>query len=300
MSASSSRVRRPSFLPGFPVISLLIGAVFWGLLWWPLKFFAQIGLTSNLIGIIAYTMVAIVAIPILWLQRKAWCNEWMLLLLIGLFFAMANMSFNAALMNGEVVRVMLLFYLLPAWGAVGGVLVLGERLSKQRSVAIGASLLGVFVIMGVGNVAWNFSIADLMALTAGFCLSAAGVVNKLAIRIPMASRSFIPFIFSPLLAAVAHDFSPAPMPEMSSMAWLLLAAFAFIWILGATIFTTIGVTHIEASRASILQVTELFVAIISAIVIGGENLEMKEYVGGILIVTATLLEVFDTDASNAA
>ena len=99
MSASSSRMRHPSFLHGFPVISLLIGAVFWGLLWWPLKFFAQIGLTSNLIGIIAYAMVAIVAIPILWLQRKAWCNEWMLLLLIGLFFFSAVQMFIIGLLG---------------------------------------------------------------------------------------------------------------------------------------------------------------------------------------------------------
>jgi drug/metabolite transporter (DMT)-like permease len=299
MSAYSSRIIRPRFIPSFPVISLLIGAVFWGLLWWPLKLFAQNGLTSIFIGIVAYLMVAIIAIPVLWVQRKYWCGEWKLLLLIGLFFSMANMSFNAALMNGEVVRVMLLFYLLPAWGALGGVLVLGERLSKQRCIATVASLSGVFVIMGVGNVSWDFSLADLMALVAGFCLSAAGVVNKLAIKIPMASRSFIPFIFCPILAALAHYFFPAPTPEISLTLWLLLAAFAFIWILGATIFTTIGVTHIEASRASILQVTELFVAIITAIVLGGEKLELKEYIGGILIVAATLLEVFDTDSISA-
>lgn len=278
-----------------PVVSLLIGAVFWGLLWWPLKFFSQFGLSSNLIGITAYTMVAIVAMPIIWMQRKHWLNEWMLLLLIGVFFSLANMSFNAALMNGEVVRVMLLFYLLPAWGALGGVFILGERLSRQRCIAIVFSLLGVFVIMGIGNISWVFSLADFMALAAGFCLSAAGVINKLALRIPIASRSLIPFIFCPFLAAIGNYFFPAPMPEMNLVIWLMLAAFAFFWLLGATIFTTIGVAKIEASRASILQVTELFVAIISAIFVGGESLEMKEYVGGALIVTATLLEVFDAN-----
>ena len=83
------------------------------------------------------------------------------------------------------------------------------------------------------------------------------------------------------------------MPEMSLITWGLLAGFAFIWILGATIFTTLGVSNIEASRASILQVTELFVAIISAMVVGGEVLEIKEYVGGALIILASLIEAFD-------
>ena len=227
------------------------------------------------------------------LRSKSWGDEWRLLGLIGFFFALANISFNTALMHGEVVRVMLLFYLLPAWGALGGVLILGEKLSKQRCFAIAISLLGVFVIMGVDNLSWEFSLADMMALAAGMFLSAAGVVNKMALKIPMASRSFIPFIFCPVLAAVGNYFAPTPMPEMSLITWGLLAGFAFIWILGATIFTTLGVSNIEASRASILQVTELFVAIISAMVVGGEVLEIKEYVGGALIILASLIEAFD-------
>ena len=298
MTPSRLSAARSSALSQLPVISLLVGTVFWGLLWWPLKFFAQVGLTSNLIGITAYTMVGVVAIPIVWRQRKSWGDEWRLLGLIGFFFALANISFNTALMHGEVVRVMLLFYLLPAWGALGGVLILGEKLSKQRCFAIAISLLGVFVIMGVDNLSWEFSLADMMALAAGMFLSAAGVVNKMALKIPMASRSFIPFIFCPVLAAVGNYFAPTPMPEMSLITWGLLAGFAFIWILGATIFTTLGVSNIEASRASILQVTELFVAIISAMVVGGEVLEIKEYVGGALIILASLIEAFDLKPTN--
>ncbi len=281
-----------------PVASILMGAVFWGLLWWPLKYFAGWGLSGNLVGMTAYSLVGLVALPIVWKQWSAWREEWLLLLLIGLFFAVANITFTTALMQGEVVRVMLLFYLLPAWGALGGVLVLGEKLSQKRRLAIVLSLAGVFVIMGGGDV-FNapLSEVDLMALAAGFCLSATGVVNKLAVKIPIASRSFIPFIFCPPLALLGNYFVPTPMPEMSLMMWLLLAAFAFIWLFGATIFTTFGVTHIEASRASILQVTELFVAIISATMIGGEVLEMKEYIGGSLIIIATLIEAFDSTSA---
>jgi drug/metabolite transporter (DMT)-like permease len=282
-----------SLSPRLPVISILLGTIFWGLLWLPLKFFAQVGLNSNLIGVTAYLMVGLVAIPIVWVQRKLWCDEMLLLVLIGFFFALANISFNTALMHGEVVRVMLLFYLLPAWGALGGVLFLGEKLSRQRCFAIAISILGVFIIMGIDAISWEFSLADIMALAAGMCLSAAGVFNKKALKIPMASRSFVPFIFCPILAFVGNYFSPTAMPEMSLMIWALLAGFAFIWILGATIFTTLGVSHIEASRASILQVTELFIAIFSAMVIGGEVLEVKEYVGGTLIILATLLETFN-------
>jgi drug/metabolite transporter (DMT)-like permease len=88
-----------------------------------------------------------------------------LLVLIGFFFALANISFNTALMHGEVVRVMLLFYLLPAWGALGGVLFLGEKFSRQRCFAIAISILGVFVIMGIDAISWEISLADIMAFS---------------------------------------------------------------------------------------------------------------------------------------
>lgn len=287
------------FNNNLPVISILIGAACWGFLWWPLKFFADAGLTGNLIGMTAYFMVGIVALPIVWRQRRLWQGEGKLLFLIGIFFGIANITFTTALMQGEVVRVMLLFYLLPVWGALGGVFILKEKLSKQRYIAIMLSLTGVVVIMG-GTAVFDqpFSVVDFMSLAAGFCLSASGIINKKAVHIPMASRSFVPFIFCPPLAILGNYFVPTPMPEIGSTIWLLLALFAFIWLFGATVFTTYGVAKIEASRASILQVTELFVAIITAILIGGEVLETKEYIGGVLIVAATLLEAMPTEFSQ--
>jgi len=274
-----------------PFISLLLGCVFWGLSWWPLKYFADAGLTGNWVGMTAYGLVGLVAIPIVIKQRNMWQGEGGFLLLIGLFFGFANVAFSTALMQGEVVRVMLLFYLLPAWGAIGGVFFLKEQLSMRRKIAIFLSLAGVFVIMG-GTAVFNhpLSMVDFLALAAGFCLSAAGVVNKKANKIPMASRAFVPFIFCPMLAAIAHSFAPSTMPDMAPMVWVLLGIFAFIWLFGATLLTTYGVAHIEASQASILQVTELFVAILSAIYIGGEILTLKEILGGAMIVVAAVLE----------
>jgi drug/metabolite transporter (DMT)-like permease len=293
--SSMSAVSDSRFKNMLPVISILIGASFWGFIWWPLKFFANAGLTGNLIGLSAYSILALIALPIVWKQRKLWVSEWRLLFLIGTFFAIANISFTTAIMEGEVVRVMLLFYLLPAWGALGGKFVLKEKLSMRRYFAIALSLTGVFVIMGgVAILKAPFSIVDMMSLMAGFCLTATGVVNKMAVKIPLASRTFVTFIFCPPLAFIGNYFAPAPMPVISLTMWLLLAAFALFWLLGAGLFTTYGLSKVEASRASILQVTELFVAILTATLIGGEVLENKEYIGGALIVIATILEALPT------
>ena len=78
------------------------------------------------------------------------------------------------------------------------------------------------------------------------------------------------------------------------MMWLMLILFAFIWLLGGTALTTFGVTHVDASRAAVLQVSELVIAVIAAVLIGGESLSLGELAGGILIFAASLLEAFST------
>lgn len=272
-------------------LSLMGSGLVWGLSWWPLKYFAAAGLSGHAIGLSAYTLVAVVALPLILRERARWRSEAGLLLLIGLFFGCANMAFTTALTMGSVVRAMLLFYLLPAWGAIGGALFLGERLGPRRLLAVALSLAGVFVIMG-GETALRqpLSVADGMALAAGFCYTAASIVNRRAAAIPMASRTLASFVGCTVVGVAALFFSTPVFPVLPPATWLLLALFAFVWLLGGTLLTTYGVTHVQASRAAVLQVVELLVAVLSAIWLGGEQVGLKEYVGGALIVVATLIE----------
>ena len=79
-------------------------------------------------------------------------------------------------------------------------------------------------------------------------------------------------------------------PSLSMADWTLLLLFASVWIMGATLLTTYGVTHVPASRAGVVQVIELVVAIVSAVLVGGEVLTLAELIGSGLIVAATLVE----------
>ena len=85
---SNAKIINPksATITNLPVISILIGALFWGFCWWPLKFFADAGLSGNLIGMTAYAIVGLFAVPIVWRERHQWRSEAILLLLIGIFF----------------------------------------------------------------------------------------------------------------------------------------------------------------------------------------------------------------------
>ena len=276
-------------------MALMASGVLWGLIWWPLQFFAQAGLTSTVISLTAYALVAMVSLPVLWRERRHWRGEWGCLLLIALCFGCANYAFTAAMMTGSVVRAMLLFYLLPAWGAIGGRVFLGERLGPRRILAVALSLAGVAVILS-GSDVWqsSFSSADLLALGAGLSYAAAGLANRKARQIPMASRVLAPFAGCALLALAGTLFMPVVLPALSPAIWGLLVAFAFVWLLGATLMTTYGVTHVPAGRASVLQVIELLVAVVSAVLLGGERLSARDWGGAVLIIGATLIEARST------
>ncbi len=278
--------------------SLLTGSVIWGFTWLPLKYFAATGLDGHAVSLTAYVLVALVSLPFIWRERPQWRSETHWLLLIGLCFGVANVGLTIALMSGSVVRVMLLFFLLPVWGALGGALFLGESLDRRRIAAVVLSLLGVFVIVG-GLRALDEppSVADLAALIAGICYTAAGIANRKARYIPIASRTLSSFAGCAVLAVAGLAVSSPAIPELPVMTWSLLAGFAFVWLLGAGLLTTYGVTHVEASRAAVFQIVELLVAVVSAVVIGGEMLTVGDYVGGALILAATVIEAWPRPAS---
>ncbi|MBC7575118.1 MAG: DMT family transporter [Herminiimonas sp.] len=291
MRSGSRTIAIPGAHASAAFFSLMAGGVTWGLTWWPLRFFADRGLTAYSIVLIAYGMVTLVSLPVIWRERHRWWPERYWLLAIGLCFGWANFAFTAAMMMGPVVRAMLLFYLLPAWGAIGGKLVLNETLGARRMLAVALSLGGVAVML-VGADGWGapLSLADITALTAGLGYSGAAIANRKAQSIPIASRTLISFAGCSVPAVLALPFIAATLPVIAASTWAWLIVFAFVWLLGATLLTTYGTTHLQASRAAVLQVVELVVAVVSAVLLGGETLSRQECLGGAMIVAATLIE----------
>ncbi len=275
----------------FAIASLVLSGVVWGFAWWPLKYFGAQGLDGHAIALTAYTLVGVVSLPLIWRERHQWRREAVLLLLIGLFFGLANFLFSWSLMVGSVVRSMLLFFLLPAWGVLGGRIFLNERLSLRRLLAVALCLGGVFTIVG-GLDAFDepLSFADVAAFIAGLAYTAAGISNRAARAIPIASRTLMSFVGCGIVALAGLAVHTPTLPSLPATEWILLCLFAFVWLLGGTLLTTFGVTHVQASRAAVLQVGELVVAVVSAMLVGGESLSLGEYAGGAMILSATLIE----------
>jgi len=273
------------------VIVLFISSVGWGLTWLPIKSLNEMGLESMHMIFIAFASGALLLSPWLIKQHAIWKQSVLLMLLIGLAGGIANASFQTAIVHGDVIRVMILFYLLPVWSVLGGRLFLKEKIDSLRMVAVAICLTGAFIILDVWNSSWQgISWIDLLAMASGMGLAMTNILFRFTQGIPLISKVSFMFIGCTVIMAIAIAASSASfiLPENNSVP--LAMAYGAIWLTLITIGTQWGVTQMEAGRSAIIIVMELVVAVVSVAVITMADLKPYEIVGGLMVLSAAILE----------
>lgn len=285
-----------------PVVVLLGASVLWGASWLPLKAINGAGIDGVALTLGAYGLLALLLTP--WLVASA--GRWRHrdgprhLLLIAVLGGGANLAFTTALVYGEVVRVMVLFYLLPVWGVLGGKLFLGERVDRWRWLGVVLAVGGALLVLG----AWDLLAAppswlDLLALLSGLLFALNNLVFRAAQEVPVRAKLGAMFWGCALLAAGLLVAGVAPLPtDVAAPAWGGLALYALVWLLAANVGSQWGVTHLEAGRASIIIIMELVTAVATATWIGGETMDALELFGGALILVAATIEALRADPNE--
>ncbi|MGF1548463.1 MAG: DMT family transporter [Thiotrichales bacterium] len=271
--------------------ALILGSVLWGLSWLPLKAVDGLGVNGVSLVLAAYGVAAALTVPLLWAQRARWRGRGIWLLPIALIGGYANLAFTLALIHGEVVRVMVLFYLLPVWGALGGWLFLGEHIDRLRLLAVATALSGAFLILGgpaalEGQLTW----IDFLAVTSGLTFALSNLLYRAQQDLPIASKMSATFCGSAVLALVTLWLPGYAIAQAPPLAWSLAALYGGTWLMLAMGSSYWGVTHMEVGRSSVIIILELLTAVASAVLIGGERMSAIEIAGGALVLTAALLE----------
>lgn len=284
------------FKENLPVIVLFFSSILWGLSWLPLKGINAMGIDGIGLIFFAYGILALFVSPLLFKQFSLWKEHKKMMLLIALFGGGANLAFTYALINGEVIRVMVLFYLLPVWGVAGGRLFLKEDIDRWRYLGVFLAISGAFFILGGFEVfdappSW----IDLIALVSGIFFSMNNLLFRAAQAIPVSSKIGSMFFGCSTLSGVFLLAGVEQFPSgVSDHAWLMLVLYAVFWLLAANIGSQWSVTHMEAGRSSIIMILELIAAVVSAALIADEIMSVIEYVGGALIMTAAFIEALRT------
>jgi len=287
-----------------PVWVLLFSASMWGLSSLPLKAFAEYGLSGPLLACVAFGFAGVLGLPLLLREYSQWRHSLPMLVLLALVGGWGNTAYVTALVQGDVVRVMLLFYLLPAWSVLGGRVFLGERISLRRGSAVALALTGAFLVVG-GFAAFDapLTLADLMAVTAGLAFAGNNIIARHAQGIPTASKTVVVFLGCAVLAlpltlmvsgrdaaGLLLDLTPAVLGWLVaySIGWLALVTATWQW----------SVSRMEAGRAGVISIAELVVALLAATLVGGETMTVLECVGAVVIALAAILEATDSAVAS--
>lgn len=277
-----------------PAAVLMACSMLWGLTWLALKRFGDHGLEGPVVTLFAHGAVGALVLPLLWRRRREWWSERRQMGLLALAGGLANVAFATAIVRGEVTRVMALFYLLPAWGVLGGKLLLGERVDARRRVSLVSALFGAFLVLGGPGLAQSPpGLVDLMAVVSGLALAANNILFRMAQAVSVTTKVSMTFVGCLLWAAASTALGAADIPsDVPSGVWLEVLAFGLIWILVATAGTLWGVNQMEAGRSSVLIVTELVTAVVSASILTRRVPSLAEAIGGSLILLSALLEAW--------
>lgn len=279
-----------------PVIVLLGASVLWGLSWLPLKSINTMGIDGVSLIFVVYGILALTLSPLLIKQFMIWKEHKKVMLLIALFGGGANLAFTYALINGEVIRVMVLFYLLPVWGVAGGRIFLKEDIDRWRYLGVFLAISGAFLILGGVEVlnappSW----IDLIALASGLFFAMNNILFRASQSVPVSAKLGVMFLGCFSLAGILLIGGIEQFPQdMNGNTWWMLVSYALFWLLVANIGSQWSVTHMEAGRSSIIIILELITAAVSATLIAGETMSPIEYTGGALIVAAAFIEAFRT------
>jgi drug/metabolite transporter (DMT)-like permease len=272
-----------------PVICLLTGATVWGLVWYPYRVLEAQGMSGIESSILTYLVAFLVGLA-LWHKKLRGLPFHPMLFAVGLAAGACNLGFVMGTLMGEVTRVLLLFYLSPLWTVVFARLLLGERLNLVGALIIAISLAGAGIMLWDSElgVPWPQSTAEWLGLVAGICFSLSNVLIKKTSNILIEQKVLAVFIGVVAWSSVFWFFFPGGRWHLEPVSWIMLI------IVGITlVFTNVivqyAITHTRASQAIVVMLFELVVAAIASWLLAGETLGPRDWIGGALIIGASLL-----------
>ena len=286
--------------PTLAVLALVLNALVWGISWWPLRELQAKGLHPLWSTVMIYLVAAIGV----WVWKpQAWRGllEHRGLLLLLVASGLTNVGFNWAVTVGDVVRVVLLFYLMPAWSVLIAWLLLNEKPTAGSLFRLALALAGVVIVLKSPGSPWPVpaSIADWLALMGGLCFALTNVLLRKHGQTPAESRILAMFGGGAIMASAAAwagmsaQMVPAPAFALAGVPAALGLCLAFL--LG-NMALQYGAARLAASTTALVMLTEILFASASSAWLDAAEFSTRTLAGGGLIVLAALLAALAPEA----
>ena len=283
------------------VLALLCNAFIWGVSWWPFRYLNDRGLhplwATALVYAFSLVCVSLVR-PRAWRGMLATPALWWLVVAAGL----TNVSFNWAVTVGDVVRVVLLFYLMPAWSMLIAWWQLGERPTRRGLWLLALAWVGVMLVV---TEPWRRAVgasgaptviplgfADALGVLGGATFAFNNVMLRKLHVVPNEERAFAMFFGGCLCSAVvgitalgAGQMGGLPSPAWD---WAGVALALSVFFLLGNLALQYGAARLSARTTSLVMLCEVVFASASAVALGAAQLQTPEVIGGALILAGAI------------
>jgi drug/metabolite transporter (DMT)-like permease len=282
----------------WPVLALLLNACIWGVSWWPFRELQQRGLHPLWATTLVYAM-SLVAIT-LW-RRGAWGEVlrtrslWWLVAASGI----TNATFNWGVTVGDVVRVVLLFYLMPLWAVLLARVLLKEALSVPALLRVALALVGAVTVLWPpegfvgGGLPLPRTLPEWLGIVGGFTFALNNVMLRRESHQPEAARALAMFLGGTVVSAVLATLlglqGQVPPPPEPAMGWVFGALLMGAAFLASNVALQYGASRLPANVTAVVMLAEVLFASVSAVALGAGSVSPTLVLGGLMIVSAALL-----------
>lgn len=291
----------------WPALALTLNALVWGTSWWPFRQLETRGLHPLWATVLIYAVAVLVIVvlrPRAVGQLLGTPALWVLVIASGT----TNATFNWAVTIGDVVRVVLLFYLMPLWTVLLARLVLHEPLTRLAGARVLLALTGAAIVLwpaersGWDALPLPHSLPDWLGVIGGFSFALNNVMLRREAHRPEEGRALAMFgggmtVAGVLALSLSGGGTVPPLPAPGS-AWLAgVGALALLFLAG-NLALQYGAARLPANVTSVVMLTEILFASVSALALGGGSLTGQLLLGGSLILLAALLSSLSGDAPH--
>ena len=283
-------------LPSAPAWALIAGAAFWGVAWWPYRLMAQAGIDGLWSSLFTYGVALVVGVAVFPRHARVLARLSPWAVVMGLAIGWSNLAYVVGVLDGEVMRVLLLFYLAPLWTVPLARLLLHERLDRAGILVMALALAGAATMLWHPEMGlpWPRGRSEWLGLTAGFLFALGNVLVRKLAALTDAEKSIVIWA-GVVTAALIH----LPFSRLDAGQAVALAAANFMLVGGVglaliamSLALQYGLARMPANRAIVILLSELVVAAFAAYFIAGETLRLHDWIGGGLIIAATVLSAY--------
>jgi drug/metabolite transporter (DMT)-like permease len=268
--------------------------VAWGLFWFPLRTLEGAGIDRLWAVIVFNGLPCLLIAPIAvwrWRQLKSGGAG---MAATGLAMGATQVFYSLSLLNTEVVRALVLFYLNPVWAMLLAWAFLGERITPIRAISIAVAFIGMAIVLNTGfALPMPRSLGDWFAVAAGLAWASSIILLKTQHHADPLDLSLQNFLWTGLLLIpiiVMADGGTAPsLRGLASQLWWLIPFIVLVLMTG--VYSAMwAVPLLPPAIVGLLYMTEISSGAISAALLSGEPFGWRETAGIALITLAGALE----------